>query len=60
MRLELPAGEHEISLRPVNGGGTALGRPATQRVRIADSRNTYVLASFPDHQLVGKVLVSEP
>ncbi|HMC11512.1 MAG TPA: hypothetical protein VKH44_09490, partial [Pirellulaceae bacterium] len=60
LRLELPAGEHDITLRPVNGGGTAIGRTATQRLRIADSRNTYVLASFPDHQLVGKVLVSEP
>jgi hypothetical protein len=60
LRVELPAGEHDISLKPINGGGTALGRAVTQHVRVADSRNTYLLASFPDHQLVGKVLVSEP
>ncbi len=60
LRLELPAGEHDLTLRPLNGGGTAIGRAATQRIPIADGRNTYVLASFPDSQLVGKVLVSEP
>jgi hypothetical protein len=60
LRLELPAGEHDLTLRPLNGGGTTIGRAAVQRVSIADSRNTYVLASFPDSQLVGKVLVSEP
>jgi hypothetical protein len=37
-----------------------VGRGATQRIRIADSRNTYVLGSFPDSHLVGKLLVSEP
>jgi uncharacterized protein len=60
LRLELPAGEHDIALRPVNSGGTTLGRTSMQRVRIADGRNTYLLGSFPDSQLVGKVLVSEP
>jgi hypothetical protein len=60
LRLELPAGEHDLTLRPLNGGGTVIGRAAIQRIPIADGRNTYVLASFPDSQLVGKVLVSEP
>jgi uncharacterized protein len=60
LRLELPAGEHDLSLRPLNSGGTVIGRAATQRIPVADGRNTYVLASFPDTQLVGKVLVSEP
>jgi hypothetical protein len=60
LRLELPAGEHDISLRPLNAGGTPIGGAARHRLRIADSRNTYILASFPDHQLVGKLLVSEP
>jgi hypothetical protein len=60
LRLELPAGEHDIGLRPVNGGGTPLGRPAARHIRIADGRNTYLLASFPDSHLVGQVLVSEP
>jgi uncharacterized protein len=60
LRVELPAGEHDIALRPLNSGSYRIGRPATQRVRIADSRNTYLLASFPDSHLVGRVLVSEP
>lgn len=60
LRLELPEGEHDLQLSPVNSAGIPLGRGAMQRVRVADSRNTYVLASFPDTQLVGKVLVSEP
>ena len=60
LRVELPAGDHEISLRPVAANGATLGAPATQTIRIADGRNTYVLANFPDRQLVGKVLVSQP
>jgi hypothetical protein len=60
LRVELPAGEHEVALRPVNAAGTALGRAAIQRVQIADGRNTYLLGAFPDTQLVGKLLVSQP
>lgn len=60
LRVELPAGEHDISLKPLNPGGTIIGRAAKQHIRIANGRNTYLLASFPDSQLVGKVLVSEP
>lgn len=60
LRLELPAGEHDVVLRPLNAGGTPVGRGAAQHVRIGDGRNTYLLASFPDSQLVGRVLVSEP
>jgi hypothetical protein len=60
LRLELPEGEHDLKLTPINSAGIPLGRGAIQRVRVADSRNTYLLASFPDNQLVGKVLVSEP
>ena len=49
-----------VNFRPLNPGGTPIGAPAAQHIRIADGRNTYVFASFPDHHLVGKVLVSEP
>jgi len=59
-RVELPAGEHEISLQPITMSGSATGRGASQIVQIADSRNTYLLATFPDTHLVGKVLVSQP
>jgi uncharacterized protein len=60
LRLELPAGQHDLRLTPLNHGGTPTGRPATHRIHVADSRNTYLLASFPDSQLVGKILVSAP
>jgi len=59
LRIELPAGEHDLALTPVSGGGVPLGRAATQRVEVADGRNAYVLASFPDNRLVGRVLVSQ-
>jgi uncharacterized protein len=60
LRLELPAGEHDLTLRPINPAGIPTGRAATQRVQVINSRNTYVLASFPDTHLVGKVLTSIP
>lgn len=60
LRVELPEGEHDLRLTPANHGGTLLGRGTTTRIRVADSRNTYVLATFPDTALVGQVLVSEP
>jgi len=59
-RLELPAGEHDLSLRPLGQANTPLASAATRRIRIADGRNTYVLASFPDGPLIGQVLVSQP
>ena len=60
LRVELPAGEHDVVLRPLNAGGMPVSRGAAQHVRIGDGRNTYLLAIFPDSQLVGRVLVSEP
>lgn len=57
LRIELPAGEHALSLRPSDRHGP-FGPSATALVRIEDSRNTYVLANFPDARLVGDVVVS--
>ena len=48
--VELPAGPHRDRLATVGPGG--LGREETQSVTIANGRNTYVLANFPDTQLV--------
>ncbi len=56
-RIELPAGEHAISLAPAQGQRT-IGTAEQTTVRIADGGNTYVLVNFPDRKLVGKVLVS--
>ena len=58
VRLELPVGEHQLTLRPLSHGGRGFGEGATQSVTVSDGRNTYVLASFPGPRLVGKVLVS--
>ena len=58
LRLEIPVGEHRIGLRPIGGYGV-MGRDEAQTVTIADGRNTYMLANFPDSRLVGKILVSQ-
>jgi hypothetical protein len=60
LRIELPAGQHDIGLCALNVQGAPIGSVTTQRIRIADSRNTYLLASFPDNRLVGQALVSQP
>lgn len=57
LRLELPAGDHRIGLRP-DGGYGALAQNETN-VRIIDGRNTYMLATFADGRLIGNVLSSE-
>jgi len=58
LRLELPAGEHTIGLRPAGVTGPLGGEyPAT--VRVDAGRNTYMLACFPDDKLVGTVLTSQ-
>jgi len=59
LRIELPAGRHTIRLRPL-AAGRPLSEGAEQQVQIADGRNAYLLANFPDSSLVGKILVSEP
>lgn len=56
LRLELPAGEHELALTPTDAGGAPIGPPRPARVRVADGRNTYVLASFPTAALAGRIL----
>lgn len=59
LRAELAAGQHDIGLCALNASGSPIGGISAERIRIADSRNTYVLASFPDNRLVGKALVSQ-
>jgi hypothetical protein len=60
LRVELPEGEHDIALQPLSASGRAIAGAARQRVAISNGRNTYLLASFPESQLVGNVLVSQP
>ncbi len=56
-RIELPAGRHRVTLVPARGA-QALGGVNSVDVEVADGRNTYLLASFPDDRLVGQVLTS--
>jgi hypothetical protein len=56
-RIEMPAGEHLISLAPAFGEHT-IGTAEKSTVRIVDGQNTYMLVNFPDRKMVGKVLTS--
>jgi hypothetical protein len=57
LRIEVPAGEHTISLAPQLFHQT--GRhAATQRVTVVDGRNTYVIGWFPDTFAAPRVLTS--
>lgn len=57
LRLELPVGEQRISLEACDSGGP-MGPRYEHTVAILDGRNTYLLANFPDGQLVGEILSS--
>ena len=56
-RVELPAGEHTVTLRPSQRHGD-FGTPASTKVRIYDGRHTYLLGNLPTSQFVGKLLTS--
>ncbi len=57
MRVELPAGTHNVGLYPAGGYGAPIAHEKT--VKIDDGRNTYMLAIFADSRLVGNILSSE-
>jgi hypothetical protein len=57
LRLELPAGEHQLTLQPARGQ-TAIGVVAAKTVRVAEGRNTYLLGNFPGRNLVGKLITN--
>ena len=59
LRIELPAGQHQIGVAPVAQYG-AVGAQRRQSVTILDGRNTYLLANFPDARLVGKLSTNQP
>jgi uncharacterized protein len=58
LRIELPAGSHQVSLAAA--GTFGVGHEEAQNVTIVDGHNTYMLANFPNERLVGKVLTSQP
>jgi uncharacterized protein len=58
LRLELPAGQHEIRFEPLDRNRRIMGSPAARQVIIPDGRNTYVLVNFPGSEPVGQILAS--
>lgn len=58
-RLELPIGNHRLSLTPIQGR-LPLGPPESCEIAVADGRNTYVLACFPDRRIAGKLQITKP
>lgn len=56
-RVELPAGEHAVTLRPSQRQGD-FGTPATTKVTIREGRHTYLLGNVPTSQFVGELLTS--
>lgn len=58
LRVELPQGQHQVSLQPVGAFGAA--REEIQTITIADGRNAYLLANYPSDKRVGQILVSHP
>jgi hypothetical protein len=59
LRLELPAGEHRITLQAAGARGGPVGSQHSKHVAVCDGRNTYLLAAFPDTELVGQILTSQ-
>lgn len=58
LRLELPVGQHQIGLVPVDQAGRACGPVTEKLVSVVDGANTYVLANFPTERLVGRILAA--
>lgn len=57
MRVELPAGDHKVTLRPSQRQGD-FGTPAHTKVTIVDGRHTYLLGNVPTSHFVGKLLTA--
>ncbi len=56
LRVEMPAGDHQVHLQPDGGFGGLLGADTT--VRIEPGRNTYLLGVFADGHPIGRLLSS--
>ncbi|HVJ82793.1 MAG TPA: hypothetical protein VNC50_17120, partial [Planctomycetia bacterium] len=57
LRVEVPAGEHDITLTPADHY-SKFGYAAASRINVTAGRNTSVLVNFPDSHIVGEVLTS--
>ena len=52
LRIELPAGTHQLSMQAVRNG-VAVGPPDSTVIEVYDGGNTYVLGNYPLGKLVG-------
>ena len=70
-RLEVPAGEHQLTLQPLSRvyslsrrgyiaseRSARIGSAQSKTIRVEPGRNTYVLANYPGDELVGEIVVS--
>jgi hypothetical protein len=70
-RLEVPAGEHRLTLQPMNRvysmsrrgymvseGSARIGSEQSRTIKVEPGRNTYVLANFPNDELIGNIVVN--
>ena len=70
-RLEVPSGEHRLTLQPmsrvysmarrgymVSEASVRTGNSQSTSIKVAPGRNTYVLANFPGDDLVGEIVVN--
>ncbi|MFV2070793.1 MAG: hypothetical protein ACC645_27820 [Pirellulales bacterium] len=57
LRIELPAGQHLVTLQAARRG-FLLGPESAVAIHIEDGRNTYALANFPGTRIAGQILVS--
>ena len=55
-RIELPAGEHHLTLQAMGRQGQYCGGAEQTTIRIADGHNTYLLANFPTGRLAGRLV----
>lgn len=71
VRLEVPAGEHRLTVQPLSrsyslaqrgyvlsDSSAKYGSEQTKQIRVEPGRNTYVLVNFPNNEMVGKIIVS--
>lgn len=56
IRIELPAGSHQVSLTPILNS-RPIGTANKAVVSIVDGRNSYMLCCYPDSRSIGNVLV---
>lgn len=58
LRLELPAGLHQLALQPTSADRSFRGSIEMVPVQVEEGRNTYVLANFPGSRIAGRIVTN--